>query len=73
MQNPIRRARGAVFALAAALTAIFLPASGQASALADPCGTGSNPIVCENSKPGTPMSDWFAGSSWGTSPASPPR
>ncbi|MFF9197548.1 DUF4082 domain-containing protein [Streptomyces sp. NPDC014779] len=65
MQNPIRRARGAVFALAAALTAIFLPASGQASALADPCGTGSNPIVCENSKPGTPMSDWFAGSSWG--------
>ncbi|MFJ7066216.1 DUF4082 domain-containing protein [Streptomyces sp. NPDC101115] len=65
MQNHYRRVRGAVFALAAALTAIFLPASGQASAVADPCGTGSNPIVCENSKPGTPMSDWFAGSSWG--------
>ncbi|MFF2569932.1 DUF4082 domain-containing protein [Streptomyces sp. NPDC058084] len=65
MQNHFRRARGAVFALAAALTAIFLPPGGEASALADPCGTGSNPIVCENSKPGTPMSDWFAGSSWG--------
>ncbi|MFI8824831.1 DUF4082 domain-containing protein [Streptomyces sp. NPDC053431] len=65
MQNHFRRVRGAVFALAAALTAIFLPPGGEASALADPCGTGSNPIVCENSKPGTPMSDWFAGSSWG--------
>ncbi|MER8045446.1 DUF4082 domain-containing protein [Streptomyces sp. NPDC094032] len=65
MQNRFRRARSALFALAAALTAIFLPPVGEASALADPCGTGSNPIVCENSKPGTPMSDWFAGSSWG--------
>jgi hypothetical protein len=25
---------------------------------ADPCGTGSNPIVCENSKPGTDPSVW---------------
>ncbi|MEU6933133.1 DUF4082 domain-containing protein [Streptomyces sp. NPDC046374] len=65
MQNRFRRARGALFALAAALTAIFLPPAGEASALADPCGTGGNPIVCENSKPGTPLSDWFAGSSWG--------
>ncbi|MFJ6354773.1 DUF4082 domain-containing protein [Streptomyces sp. NPDC092046] len=65
MQNRFRRARGALFALAAALTAIFLPPVGEASALADPCGTGSNPIVCENSKPGTPRSDWFAGSAWG--------
>ena len=24
----------------------------------DPCGAGSNPIVCENSQPGTPMSQW---------------
>ncbi|MFI8965792.1 DUF4082 domain-containing protein [Streptomyces sp. NPDC053493] len=65
MQNHFRRARAAVFALAAVLTAIFLPPAGEASALADPCGAGSNPVVCENSKPGTPMSDWFAGSSWG--------
>ncbi|MGW4160272.1 DUF4082 domain-containing protein [Streptomyces sp. NPDC004788] len=65
MQNPYRRVRGAVFALAAALTAIFLPPAGEASALTDPCGAGSNPIVCENSKPGTPMSDWFSGNNYG--------
>ncbi|MET9950079.1 DUF4082 domain-containing protein [Streptomyces sp. NPDC006339] len=66
MHNPYRRrVRGAVFALAAALAAFFLPPAGNATALADPCGTGGNPIVCENSKPGTPMPDWFAGSSWG--------
>ncbi|MFJ3905510.1 DUF4082 domain-containing protein [Streptomyces sp. NPDC090025] len=65
MQNRLRRARGAIVALAAALTAIFLPSSGQASAVADPCGSGSNPIVCENSKPGTPMSEWFSGNNYG--------
>ena len=32
---------------------------------AGPCDPGGNAVVCENSKPGTPMSDWFAGSSWG--------
>ncbi|MFJ9823586.1 DUF4082 domain-containing protein [Streptomyces sp. NPDC101160] len=65
MQNRYRRVRGAVFALAAALTAIFLPPAGEASALTDPCGAGSNAIVCENSKPGTPMSDWFSGNNYG--------
>ena len=29
------------------------------------CGPGSNPIVCENSLPGTPMSTWYAPSAWG--------
>ncbi|MEU8520841.1 DUF4082 domain-containing protein [Streptomyces sp. NPDC048577] len=65
MQNHLRRARGAVFALAAALISIVLPPVGSASALTDPCGAGSNPIVCENSKAGTPMPDWFAGNAWG--------
>ncbi|MFC8507787.1 DUF4082 domain-containing protein [Streptomyces sp. NPDC057411] len=65
MHNHIRRARGAVFALAAALISIVLPPVESASALADPCGAGSNPVVCENSKPGTPMSEWFSGNNYG--------
>ncbi|MFC1432379.1 DUF4082 domain-containing protein [Streptacidiphilus sp. N1-3] len=35
------------------------------NAAADPCGTGSNPIVCENSKTGSPMSDWFSPNAYG--------
>jgi len=31
----------------------------------DPCGSGSNPIVCENSQPGTPMSQWYSPSAYG--------
>jgi hypothetical protein len=31
---------------------------GTAGAVGDPCGPGSNPIVCENSKPGAPQSEW---------------
>ncbi|WP_164545281.1 DUF4082 domain-containing protein [Antribacter gilvus] len=29
-----------------------------AAAATDPCGPGSNPVVCENSKPGDPASEW---------------
>jgi hypothetical protein len=43
--------------------AIVAPAA--AFAATDPCGTGSNPIVCENSKPGTPINDWYSDQSWG--------
>jgi hypothetical protein len=35
--------------------------SGSSAALADPCGTGGNPISCENSKPGNPPSEWQVG------------
>ena len=35
------------------LVALAIPASAT-----DPCGVGSNPIVCENSKPGTDPSVW---------------
>ncbi|MFD0330500.1 N,N-dimethylformamidase beta subunit family domain-containing protein [Streptacidiphilus monticola] len=63
MQYRLRRAGGVLFALAALLAAL-LPLAGRAHA-ADPCGAGSNPIVCENSKPGTPMSDWFSADAWG--------
>jgi hypothetical protein len=51
-------ARRLVLALAAAAVALaLLPASGHAAA--DPCATPvTNPVACENSKPGTPTSDW---------------
>lgn len=56
--------RGGLFALATALITAVLPLAVVATA-ADPCGSGSNPVVCENSKPGTPMSDWFAANAYG--------
>lgn len=44
-----------------AASALALIAAGMLTApsiAADPCDAGSNPIVCENSKPGTPWQDW---------------
>jgi len=38
---------------------------GVASAASDPCGAGSNPIVCENSQPGSPIPSWYTEDSWG--------
>ncbi|WP_063770895.1 DUF4082 domain-containing protein [Streptacidiphilus neutrinimicus] len=62
-----RRIRIGLLALLATLAALLLPLTvgTAAHAVTDPCGTGSNPIVCENSKPGTPMSDWFSPNAWG--------
>jgi hypothetical protein len=57
-------ARAALAGLAGALIAAVLPATVPAFA-AGPCGSGSNPIECENSQPGTPMSDWYSPSAWG--------
>ena len=54
-----------LFALVATLMFAVLPMTGSARAASDPCGAGSNPVVCENSKPGTPMSDWFSASAYG--------
>ncbi len=49
-------------ALVTALVGATLPFAPQAlvapAVAADLCGPGSNPIVCENSKPGTPPSIW---------------
>ncbi|WP_433613951.1 DUF4082 domain-containing protein [Dactylosporangium sp. CA-139114] len=39
--------------------------SASSAAVSDPCGAGSNPIVCENSKTGTPVNDWYSENSWG--------
>ncbi|MQY36721.1 hypothetical protein SRB17_47230 [Streptomyces sp. RB17] len=60
-----RRIRGARLAVVAALVWAVLPQVATAQAASDPCGAGSNPIVCENSKPGSPMSDWFAPNAYG--------
>jgi len=49
----------------AALILAVLPLTGSAQAASDPCGSGSNPVVCENSKPGSPKSDWFSPNAYG--------
>src|SRR5262249_33866144 len=46
-----------VIAIIAPVLALGVPAMVRAGAI-DPCGTGGNPITCENSKPGDPMSNW---------------
>ncbi|WP_258314467.1 DUF4082 domain-containing protein [Streptomyces sp. Act143] len=52
-------------AVAAALIWAVLPQAGTAQAAADPCGSGSNPVVCENSKTGSPSTDWYSPNSYG--------
>ncbi|WP_433215810.1 DUF4082 domain-containing protein [Dactylosporangium sp. CS-047395] len=41
-----------------------VPSAGNAATF-DPCGAGSNPITCENSKTGSPIEDWYSENSWG--------
>ncbi|MDX6328014.1 MAG: hypothetical protein QOI83_397, partial [Streptomycetaceae bacterium] len=60
-----RQLRGGFFALVAALISTVLPQAVTAHAASDPCGSGMNSIVCENSKTGTPMSDWFSPNAYG--------
>ncbi|AEV84010.1 hypothetical protein ACWT_2988 [Actinoplanes sp. SE50] len=57
-----RLVSGALSALVAG--AVVLPPAAVLAA-DDPCGVNSNPIVCENSKPGTPLEDWYGDASWG--------
>ncbi|MQY14353.1 hypothetical protein SRB5_45180 [Streptomyces sp. RB5] len=56
--------RGRRAALVAALIAAALTPAAPAAA-ADPCGAGSNPVQCENSKPGAPRDEWFSPNAWG--------
>jgi hypothetical protein len=58
--QPLRQTVLAVtLALVAALLPVGLPASFLASAAAaDPCAPLINAIACENSKPGSPPSEW---------------
>ncbi|MFF4546702.1 DUF4082 domain-containing protein [Streptomyces sp. NPDC001435] len=60
-----RRIRGSRLAVVAALIWAVLPQAGPALAASEPCGAGSNAIVCENSKPGSPKSDWFSPNAYG--------
>lgn len=60
-----RRLRGGRLAVVAALIWAVLPQAVPVQAAFDPCGTGSNPVVCENSRPGTPKSDWFSPNAYG--------
>jgi hypothetical protein len=50
------------FAAIGALSVTALPAR---AAVASPCGPGSNPVACENSKQGSPMADWYSPNAWG--------
>lgn len=65
MKRWSRRIRGGRLAVVAALILAVLPLAGSAQAASDPCGSGSNAIVCENSKPGSPKTDWFSPNAYG--------
>jgi hypothetical protein len=57
MRRRGRRALAVGVALALAVSSLVAGLASPASA-ADPCAAGGNPIVCENSKPGTDPSVW---------------
>ncbi len=59
------RPRSVILTVVLAVLAVLASPAGPAQAATDPCGPGSNPIVCENSQTGTPMADWYAPSAWG--------
>ncbi|MFE9257677.1 DUF4082 domain-containing protein [Streptomyces sp. NPDC006879] len=64
MNRRRNKLRYGLYTLVAVLAAAVLPPSVVAHAV-DPCGPTSNAVVCENSKPGTPKSEWFAPNAYG--------
>jgi Domain of unknown function (DUF4082)/Bacterial Ig-like domain/Bacterial Ig domain len=64
MKRKNRWMRRVLYLAIMAVVAVIAAPTG-ATADTGPCGAGSNPIVCENSQPGTPMSDWYSPGSWG--------
>lgn len=54
-----------LLAVSLAIATVVVPAASGDAAVADPCGANSNPVVCENSKPGTPMEEWYSPAAWG--------
>ncbi|MEV7661216.1 DUF4082 domain-containing protein [Paenarthrobacter sp. NPDC089316] len=57
--TPSQRAlKGFLFPLVLAMVAALLPLSAPAAVAAGPCDPVVNAVVCENSKPGSPPSEW---------------
>ncbi|GIF05164.1 DUF4082 domain-containing protein [Actinoplanes siamensis] len=52
-------------AVSALIIGAVVALPGAVLAADDPCGVNSNPIVCENSRTGTPLEDWYGDSAWG--------
>ena len=52
-------------AISALIVGAVIALPGAVLAADDPCGVNSNPIVCENSKEGTPLEDWYGDAAWG--------
>ncbi|MGW5051370.1 DUF4082 domain-containing protein [Actinokineospora sp. NPDC004072] len=69
MGRRLALSRGAVggprIVLAGLMVAVGLPVLVALPASAGPCDAPTNPVVCENSKPGTPRDDWFIESPYG--------
>ncbi|MFJ4207388.1 DUF4082 domain-containing protein [Paenarthrobacter sp. NPDC089675] len=56
--RPQRFFKGIFAPLVVAMVASLLPFTAPAAVAADPCNPVVNPVVCENSKPGSPPSEW---------------
>ncbi|MDH6576154.1 DUF4082 domain-containing protein [Kitasatospora sp. MAP5-34] len=55
------------FLLATALLLAVTSLTSPTAHAADPCATPVvNPVACENSKPGSPLSDWYSPNAWGS-------
>ncbi|MGW5050969.1 DUF4082 domain-containing protein [Actinokineospora sp. NPDC004072] len=65
MRRATGRARTIRIVLSGVLVAVGLPLLVATPASAGPCDAPTNPVVCENSKPGTPRDDWFLESPYG--------
>ena len=56
--QPQRVFKGFLVPLVLAMVAALLPLTAPAAVAAGPCDPVVNPVVCENSKPGSPPSEW---------------
>lgn len=56
--RPPRFFKGFFVPLVVAMVASLLPLTVPAAFAAGPCDPVVNPVVCENSKPGSPPSEW---------------
>ena len=56
--RPQQVLKGFLLPLVIAMVAALLPLTALPAVAAGPCDPGLNPVVCENSKPGSPPSEW---------------